>query len=197
MNDEECWLPVVGYEGCYEVSNYSRVKSLTRILYRQDGNSQRFRERILRPGVDKQGRWYVTLYQLGAGAATTHRVHVLALTAFVGPRPSGAEGCHWDDNPANNYIGNLRWGTSSDNKLDRVRNGIHHNSNKTACPLEHLLQHPNLVLSARGRSCLACTRAYGYRHRARRAGREFDFRIYADRRYESIMASVDLQGVAP
>jgi len=35
----------------------------------------------------------------------------------------GHECCHADDIPSNNRLGNLRWGTRSDNLLDAVRNG--------------------------------------------------------------------------
>jgi hypothetical protein len=52
-------------------------------------------------------------------------VHVLVLETFVGPCPTGKQACHWDGNPANNRLGNLRWGTLSDNTLDRLRHGNH------------------------------------------------------------------------
>ena len=45
------------------------------------------------------------------------------LEAFVGPCPDGMECCHYDDNPYNNILSNLRWGTDQDNALDKVRNG--------------------------------------------------------------------------
>ena len=52
----------------------------------------------------------------------------LVLEAFVGPCPSGMECCHYDDNQRNNVLSNLRWGTKSDNAMDRVRNGLRYDT---------------------------------------------------------------------
>ena len=46
-------------------------------------------------------------------------VHHLVLTAFIGPKPANMEGCHNDNNPANNTLSNLRWDTRRNNSLDR------------------------------------------------------------------------------
>jgi hypothetical protein len=46
---------------------------------------------------------------------TRHAVHVLMLTAFVGPRPKGQQGMHDDDVPTHNVLGNLSWGTPKQN----------------------------------------------------------------------------------
>lgn len=45
------WLPVPGFEGCYEVSRDGHVRSLDRIVERRDGGCHRVRERILRACV--------------------------------------------------------------------------------------------------------------------------------------------------
>lgn len=50
-------------------------------------------------------------------------VHRLMLIAFVGACPANNEGCHKDDNPSNNKIDNLYWGTHKQNGIDMVRNG--------------------------------------------------------------------------
>lgn len=52
-----------------------------------------------------------------------HYVHHLVLEAFVGPRPSGMQGCHDDGVPTNNKADNLRWDTPKGNHADRVRHG--------------------------------------------------------------------------
>lgn len=121
---EERWLPVVGFEGRYEVSDLGRVRSLPRIVtysvvdyrngvtrmvsYPVDGT-------VLRPAAQKSGHMYVNL-----GRSVTRRVHRLVLTAFVGLCPEGMEGCHRNSDPSNNALSNLRWGTSTDNKADMV-----------------------------------------------------------------------------
>ena len=48
-------------------------------------------------------------------------VHRLVLTTFVGPCPDGCECLHLDDNPQNNCLDNLRWGTPKENKNDNWR----------------------------------------------------------------------------
>jgi NUMOD4 motif len=52
----EAWLPVVGYEGLYEVSDRHRVRSLRRVVARSNGSPYRVEPRVLRPymtGVTK------------------------------------------------------------------------------------------------------------------------------------------------
>ncbi len=64
-----------------------------------------------------------TGYQrIGANRKSLH-VHVLVLEAFVGPRPSGFDACHWNDVKTDNRIENLRWASHRDNANDAVRNG--------------------------------------------------------------------------
>lgn len=50
-------------------------------------------------------------------------VHVLVLTAFVGPKPEGKQTRHLNGDPADNRLVNLTWGTNSQNTLDRKRHG--------------------------------------------------------------------------
>jgi len=123
----EVWKAVVGYEGQYEVSDLGRVRSLDREMtyQRRDQYSGRdliiVRKRrgcMLRPGRMPRGHLSVAL-----GRKNSICVHVLVLNAFVGPCPPGHECCHGDDVPGNNVLGNLRWGTRSDNLYDAVRTG--------------------------------------------------------------------------
>lgn len=55
----------------------------------------------------------------------SEQVHRLILITFVGPCPKGMECCHWDGNPKNNTLENLRWDTRSANRFDSVRHGTH------------------------------------------------------------------------
>ena len=123
----ETWRPVVGFETLYEVSDQGRVRSLDHASVRQRRDQysgktlsyiRRHRGRMLRPGPSSSGHLSVAL-----GRGNSRLVHALVLEAFVGPCPPGHECCHGDDVPANNLLGNLRWGTRSDNLHDAVRNG--------------------------------------------------------------------------
>src|SRR4051812_5908836 len=169
MNGER-WLPVLGHPG-YEVSDAGRVRSPHGLL-------------AAGPGGD--GYPYVSL-----GRDCQVKVHTLVLTTFVGPRPPDMECRHLDDNPLNAALTNLRWGTRSENILDRVRLGNHYEAARATCPLDHLLVAPNLVPSCLPRrGCLACSRgSSAVRNARRRHGITLDLRVEADRRYEWIMAS--------
>jgi hypothetical protein len=64
--------------------------------------------------------------KLTAFVAKRHRaVHRLVLEAFVGPCPEGFEGCHFDGDPSNNAVKNLRWDTHLNNMKDIQRHGRH------------------------------------------------------------------------
>lgn len=80
------------------------------------------RWRRLRPAKMKRGHVRAHL----AGEGLSHNrvlLHRLILETFVGPCPPGMEGCHYDGNPANNRLENLRWDTRKGNREDDRRNG--------------------------------------------------------------------------
>jgi DNA-binding transcriptional LysR family regulator len=112
MNDvTERWLPVVRYEGLYEVSDWGRVRSLPR---------NTTRGKILKPGL-VNGYPHVILCQDG------HRhgffVHTLVLEAFVGLCPAGQECRHGPGGKQDARLINLCWGTREENYADRFRDG--------------------------------------------------------------------------
>ena len=117
----EAWLPVIGYVGLYEVSDFGQLRSVDGRRLR-DGRT--YKGRILKQvragGV--RGFRYLSV-ALSNGEAETLSVHRLVLEAFVGQCPTGMEGCHNDGNTANNRLSNLRWGTHSANLLDRRLHG--------------------------------------------------------------------------
>lgn len=118
ISANERWLPVVGFEGAYEVSDQGRVRSLDRIVKVTGQGDRHCRGRILRAGTMKSGHQVVALGR----AVNTRLIHVMVLEAFVSPAPDGMWGRHIDDNPANNTLGNLCWGTPWQNVLDSFRN---------------------------------------------------------------------------
>jgi hypothetical protein len=72
---------------------------------------------------DKLGRLRISVRPIGhKGKANKSFVPWIILEAFVGPRPKGKECCHFDDNPKNNNISNLRWDTHRNNMTDRSKN---------------------------------------------------------------------------
>lgn len=113
----ERWLPVVGFEDRYEVSDQGRVRSLD-IVAR---NGRKCAGRILSPGIDKTFRQHVTLKI--NGKQTSIRVHTLVITAFIGPKPLGKECAHGNGNPSDNRLANLQWKTPIENNADKIRHG--------------------------------------------------------------------------
>jgi hypothetical protein len=194
--DTERWLPVVGYEGYYEVSDHGRVRSVDRLVSysgsgRARGYTRTVRGSVLRPGINPAGYLHVNLYK--EGQPTSADVHTLVLSAFVGAAGIGMECRHKDGNTANNHYANLQWGTSSENKHDVVRHGHHHLRNRTTCPRGHPLVAPNLIPSSLvhdARSCLACSRARAKATHVRVSGRILLLKLQplSDQYYAQIMA---------
>jgi len=111
----ETWLPVIGFEGLYDVSTLGRVRSLP-------GGHRH--SKILAPRLPKTPGAYIAVSLHRGGERTRRTVHVLVAAAFLPPRPSPAhEVRHLDGNRANNRATNLCWGTRKDNSDDRARHG--------------------------------------------------------------------------
>jgi hypothetical protein len=121
----ERWLPVVGHEGAYEVSDLGRVRSLARTTMKRMGQGDT-PDRLIKHSVPARdlalainSRGYVIV----ALGGQSHAVHTLVLTAFVGPCPPGMECRHGDDVGHHNHLSNLCWGTPSENRGDMKRLG--------------------------------------------------------------------------
>jgi hypothetical protein len=161
MERIEQWLPVVGFEGSYEVSDLGRIRSVDRVIdaahgaWRQPGlvvmGKRRLKGKIIRPGRAASGHLNNT--QIGKG------VHVIVAEAFIGPRPAGMETRHIDGDPSNNRLENLEYGTRSENAEDSKRHGTHFHAGVTHCKRGHELTGDNLQKHANvERTCLACRR---------------------------------------
>ncbi len=180
------WSPIVG-DLNYEVSDTGCVRSLPRRITTSHGVIRRVPGGLLKPRVVKSGHLIVSISD-----KRIRYVHALVLTAFVGPAPEGMECRHKDDQPTNNHLSNLEWGTRSQNMYDRVRNGIHPAANKTVCKWSHRLVAPNLdpsELRRRGRTCLACRQAHSRRSYMRTKGVEIDLKSTADAYYAELMSA--------
>lgn len=123
MSMIEEWRPVVGYEGLYDVSNLGRVRSLDRLCKSDKRSDQWLRGKILKPKINqhRQNRCTVALWK--EGKVSYPYISRLVLSAFIGLPPIGHDAAHWDGDPTNNCLSNLRWATISENMQDKKRHG--------------------------------------------------------------------------
>jgi len=120
METSEKWLPVVGYEGLYEVSNNGYVRALYREgIYKARWGMAKmnFPAKILKLSKNTNGYNYVSLSK-----NSNHRkylIHRLVLIAFVGE--SDLQCNHKDGNKENNNLYNLEFCTNQENSLHSTR----------------------------------------------------------------------------
>jgi|SRR6185437_4042027 len=130
MNNEnvsnEKWLPIVGYEGIYEISNWGNIRSLDRVSFGL--KRQTVHGRAISPGVVGKGYWGVNLWK--DGKCKKGYLHQMVLLAFVGPRPACMDACHNDGDKRNNRLENLRWDTKANNHADKLKHGTILNGEK-------------------------------------------------------------------
>lgn len=119
----EEWRTVPAYNR-FQVSDRGRVRRLGR---KPSVAGYSYKGRVIRcikPLLLSLKRRYVDLQQKGL-PRRRFSIAELVLEAFVGPRTRRKPiARHLDDNPTNNVLSNLAWGTSRDNRLDSARNGI-------------------------------------------------------------------------
>ena len=108
MNNIELWLPVVGYEGFYEVSNLGNVRRVgkTTPLVLCTNNKHH----------------YATVSLCKENKKKTHLVHVLVAKAFLGLPKDGYEVNHKNENKLDNRANNLEWVTRKENSNYGTRN---------------------------------------------------------------------------
>jgi len=114
----EQWLPVVGYEGWYDVSNWGRV--MRKKEYRTT-----FAGKILKPSLDSWGYPSVSLYRNGKKHPA--KVHRLVMAAFIGPCPECKQVNHIDGDKTNNHFDNLEYVTGSGNMSHAYAMGLKSN----------------------------------------------------------------------
>ena len=121
---------VRGFEATYCVTDSGRIWSIPRAFMRKNRGGNGF-DIVCRGGwisgtksFKKNGRLScVNACLTSRDKRSILKLHRVVLETFVGLRPDGHECCHWDGNPLNNNLSNLRYDSSSKNKLDALRHG--------------------------------------------------------------------------
>ena len=99
---DEQWLPLP-FDDRYTVSSLGQVRGPRKLLKL----------------MSKPHHKYLVVWISGK----YHFVHHLVALTFIGDKPDELFVLHRDDNPTNNHVTNLYYGTLSDNANDRVTNG--------------------------------------------------------------------------
>ncbi len=110
----ELWLPVLGYEGYYEVSDLGRVR-------RVRGGRGAVAGRLLTRVSHRDGYRFVQLSR--NDRKCTAGVHVLVAEAFLGRRPRGKVPNHKNFEKSDNRTCNLEWVTLRQNAQHALRAG--------------------------------------------------------------------------
>lgn len=116
----EEWRPVPGWEGWHEVSNHGRVRRLRRKI----GRGVKVFDS---PAIQHQGLvagYSVVHLTPGINGKGKKRVSRLVLMAFDRSPRRGEQAAHWDGDPSNNRLENLRWATAKENAADAIRHGM-------------------------------------------------------------------------
>lgn len=112
----EIWRDVPGYEGLYKISNYGRIKALTKL----QGYIMRS-ERILNPRLIKG---YYVAHLCKNGIAKNILVHRIVAECFIDNPDSLPVVNHIDGNKQNNNVNNLEWVTYSENTKHAFKLGL-------------------------------------------------------------------------
>jgi len=109
------WMPVVGFEDTYSVSD-------TGLVMRTAAGKSTRSGRVLKPRLNAQDRWYVSLS--AGGVQKTLSVAGLVARAFLGPKPHGTEINHIDGDHRNDSAANLEYCTRRENMQHAYRMGL-------------------------------------------------------------------------
>lgn len=113
MNCEDIWLPVVNYEGLYEISSMGRVRSLDRL--KKNKGEYILKGKILKVHLLKSGYYSIRLTKNGKGSLKL--IHQLVAQSFLNHTPNGhiLVVNHKDFNRLNNIVENLEITTTRNN----------------------------------------------------------------------------------
>lgn len=106
----------------YRVSSFGRIQSRwqKRATYAGFLKSDVWKD--IKAGENQKGYKQLVLCD-GFGKKKTVRVHNLVAEEFIGKKPAGMVVRHIDNNPRNNRLENLAYGTYLENERDKIENG--------------------------------------------------------------------------
>ena len=118
--------PIKGFEGLYEIAEDGTVISIERKAWATRGY-RIVKERVLKPNLTGPKRNYYQIELSKNSIRTKFKLHRLVAEHYL-PNPNNYPVVmHIDNNPLNNHISNLQWGTQSMNMQQCVADGRHSN----------------------------------------------------------------------
>lgn len=139
----EKWLDITNYEGLYQISNYGRIKSLSKYKSR--------RVVIMKPYKDKWYRYVIKLYK--RSCAKSFYVHRLVGIHFI-PNPDNKPEINHKTpiNPTlcDNRYTELEWCTSSENSRYTILCGNHYSPSKGLYGISNHRSKPIVQLTMKG-----------------------------------------------
>lgn len=132
---QEIWLPVIGYEGSYEISNFGNVKSVDRWINYPSSIRHKYGKEIKIKAFSQFAKG-IHLVQCivssGYSAVSlkinsinkTASIHQMVATVFIENKNNLPQVNHIDGNKLNNHVNNLEWCTASHNMIHAFRMGL-------------------------------------------------------------------------
>ena len=118
----EIWKDIENWEGYYQVSNKSRVRSLDRTIVNSLGRTYHLKGIILKHTLPKEHYPYVCLRKNGLNFPKS--VHRLVALAFISNPENKPQVNHKDGNKHNCNIDNLEWNTEIENAKHAILTGL-------------------------------------------------------------------------
>ena len=130
MGSIEQWLPVVDYEGLYEISSRGRLKRLKgyTISIREGYKDTKILrpEKILKPAININGYLTADLHKYDGSKYVRKPIllHRLVAEAFIGPPPKNKENVIFlNGNKKDLSPDNLKWGNNSEAQINARKVG--------------------------------------------------------------------------
>jgi hypothetical protein len=121
----EVWVDIQNYENCYQISNFGRVKALSRKLryVNKDGNEffRLSKDTIL---INKNVKGYNNIILSKNNVQKNHRVCRLVAIHFINNPHNKCQVNHIDGNKRNDNVSNLEWVTPKENMKHAYENNL-------------------------------------------------------------------------
>lgn len=150
---EEIWKDIIGYEGLYQVSNFGKVKSLSRNVNNGTLKGRIIKEKILIPQDNGKGYLYVRLHK--QNREVHYYIHRLVAQSFVENPHNYSQVNHINEKKYDNVMSNLEWCDCSYNikygtgNTRRLRSRNDNNNNNSEKEIHQYLLNGDYVRSYR------------------------------------------------